>query len=91
VRGAGGHCRTDGLTASTRATAVAASCIPAEMLMFIRVLKPLELQRSYKAKKSAAVETEALAVPAGRDVLRREPFRTTSAQEGEVDLIPAVN
>jgi hypothetical protein len=59
--------------------------------MFIRVLKPLQLQRSYKAKKSAVVEAEALAVPAGGDVLRREPFRTTSAQEGELDPIPAVN
>jgi hypothetical protein len=56
--------------------------------MFIRVLKPLELQRSYKPKKSAVVEAEALA---GGDVLRREPFRTTSAQEGELDPIPAVN
>jgi hypothetical protein len=59
--------------------------------MLIRVLKPLKLQRSYKAKKSAVVEAEALAVPVGGDELRREPFRTTSAQEGELDQIPAVN
>jgi hypothetical protein len=58
--------------------------------MFIRVFKPIELQRSYKAKKSAVVEAEALAVTAGGDELRREPLRTTSAQEGELDPIPAV-
>jgi hypothetical protein len=38
--------------------------------MFIWVFKSLEMQRSYRARKSAVVEAEALAVPAGSDVLR---------------------
>jgi hypothetical protein len=67
------------------------SCIPAELLILFWVLKPLEQQRSYKAKKSAVVEAEALAVPAGGNLLSREPVRTTSAQEGELDPVPAVN
>jgi hypothetical protein len=66
------------------------SCTPAELLMFIRVFKQLEIQRSYRARKSSVVEAEALAVAAGGDVSRREPLRTTSAQEGELDPIPEV-
>jgi hypothetical protein len=38
--------------------------------MFIQVFKPLEMHRSYRARKSAVVDAEALAVAAGGDVLR---------------------
>jgi hypothetical protein len=58
--------------------------------MFIRAFKPLEMHQSYMATKSAVVEAEAIAVTAGSDVLRRGLLRTTSAQEGELDLIPMV-
>jgi hypothetical protein len=60
------------------------SCTPAELHMFIRAFKPFEIQRLYRARKSAVVEAEALAVAAGGDLSRREPFWTTSAQEGEL-------
>ncbi len=66
------------------------SCTPAELFMFMRVFKPFEMQRSYKAKKSAVVEAEDTVVAAGGDGLRRGPLRTTSAQEGELDPIPVM-
>jgi hypothetical protein len=58
--------------------------------MFIRVFRPFEIQRLYRARKSEVVEAEALAVTAGGDVSRREPFQTTSAQEGELVPNPVV-
>jgi hypothetical protein len=62
------------------------SCTPAELLMFMRVFNPLEMQWSYRARKSAVVEAEEIAVAAGGDGLRRDRglLRTTSAQEGEL-------
>jgi hypothetical protein len=66
------------------------SWTPAELHMFIRVFKPFAIQRLYRARKSAVVEAEALAVAAGGDVSRREPFRTTSAREGELVPNPVV-
>ncbi len=66
------------------------SWTPAELHMFIRVFKPFAIQRLYRARKSAVVEAEALAVAAGGDVSRRELFRTTSAQEGELVPNPVV-
>ncbi len=56
----------------------------------MRVFNPLEMQRSYKAKKSTVVDEEEIVVAAGGDGLRRGLLRTTSAQEGELDPIPVV-
>ncbi len=58
--------------------------------MFMQVLKPLEIQRSYRARKSAVVEAGEIVVTAGGDGLRRGPLRKTSAREGELDPIPVV-
>jgi hypothetical protein len=58
--------------------------------MFMRVFNPLEIHRSYKARKSAVVDEEEIVVTAGGNGLRRGPLRTTSAQEGELDPIPVV-
>jgi hypothetical protein len=58
--------------------------------MFIQVFKSIEIQRLYRARKSAVVEAEALAVAAGGYVSRREPLRTMSAREGELVPIPVV-
>jgi hypothetical protein len=46
------------------------SCTPAELLMFIQVFNPVEMQRSYRARKSAVFEAEAIAVIAGSDGFR---------------------
>jgi hypothetical protein len=43
------------------------SCTPAELFIFMRVFGPLEMQRSYRARKSAVVEAVELAVAAGGD------------------------
>jgi hypothetical protein len=56
----------------------------------MQVFNPLEMQWLYRARKSAVVEAEEIAVVAGNDGLRRGPLRTTSAQEGKLDLIPVV-
>jgi hypothetical protein len=58
----------------------------------MQVFSLLEMQRSYRARKFAVVQAVKLAVAAGGDGLRqeREPLRTTSAQEGELDPIPVV-
>jgi hypothetical protein len=53
--------------------------------MFMQVFKPLEMQHSYRARKSAVIEAEEVVVAAGGDGLRRGPLRTTSAQKGELD------
>ncbi len=66
------------------------SCTPAELLIFMRVFNPLEMQRLYKAKKSAVVDEEEVVVAAGGDGLRRGALWTTSAQEGELDPNPVV-
>jgi hypothetical protein len=58
--------------------------------MFMQVFKPLEMQRSYRARKSAVVEAEEVVVAAGGDGLRRGPLWKTSAQEGKLDPIPVV-
>jgi hypothetical protein len=63
------------------------SCTSTELLILIRVLRALEMQRSYKARKSA-VEAEEAEVAAGGDGLRQGPLRTTSAQDGELDPFP---
>ncbi len=47
------------------------SSIPAELHMFISVFNPFEIHRLYRARKSAVVEAEAVAVAAGGDVSRR--------------------
>jgi hypothetical protein len=65
------------------------SCTPAELLIFMRVFNPLEMQRSYKAKKSAVVDEEEVVVAAGGDGLRQGAL-WTSAQEGELDPNPVV-
>ncbi len=54
------------------------------MLIFMQVFNPLEIQRSYKAKKSAVIDEEEIVVAAGGDGLRQGPLWTTSAQEGEL-------
>jgi hypothetical protein len=56
----------------------------------MRVFNPLEMQWLYRARKSAVVEAEEIAVAAGNDGLRRGPLRTTSAQEGKLGPIPVV-
>jgi hypothetical protein len=38
--------------------------------MFIRVFNPIEIHRLYRARKSAVVEAEVVAVAAGGDVSR---------------------
>jgi hypothetical protein len=45
------------------------SCTSTELLILIRVLRPLEMQRSYKARKSAveAEEAEVEATGSGED------------------------
>jgi type IV secretory pathway VirJ component len=53
--------------------------------MFMRVYSPLKMQQSYNARKSAVVD-----ITAGGDGFRQVPLRTTSAQEGELDLILVV-
>jgi hypothetical protein len=58
--------------------------------MFMRVFNPLEIQRSYRARKSTLVEAEEIVVAAGGNGLRRGPLRTTSAQVGELDPILVV-
>jgi hypothetical protein len=63
------------------------SCTSAELLILRRVLRPLAIQRSYRARKSADEAGEA-EVAAGGDGLRRGPVRTTSAQDGEFDPFP---
>ncbi len=65
------------------------SCTPAELFMFMQAFKPLEIQRSYRTKKSAVLEAEEIVVTAGGDGLRQGPLRT-SAQEGELDPILVV-
>jgi hypothetical protein len=45
--------------------------------MFMRVFSPLEMQRSYRARKSAVVDTEELVVTASGDGFRQGPLRTT--------------
>jgi hypothetical protein len=47
------------------------SWIPAELHMFIRIFNPFEMHRLYRARKSAVVKAEAVAVAAGGDVSRR--------------------
>jgi hypothetical protein len=44
------------------------SWIPAVLHMFIRVFNPFEMHRLYRARKSALVKAEAVAVAAGGDV-----------------------
>ncbi len=63
------------------------SCTSAELLTLIRVLRPLDIQRSYRARKSADEGGEAEVVTGG-DGLKRGPVRTTSAQDGEFGLFP---
>ncbi len=58
--------------------------------MFIWVFKPFKIQQLYRGRKSAVVDAEAIAVAASGDVSRREPFQTTSAQEGKLVLNPVV-
>ncbi len=58
--------------------------------MFMRVFNPLEIQRSYKARKSAVIEEDEIVVAAGGDGLRRGLLRTMSAQEGKLDPIPVI-
>jgi hypothetical protein len=62
-------------------------CASAELLILIRVLRPLDIQRSYRARKSADEAGEA-EVASGGDGLRQGPVRTTSAQDGEFDPFP---
>ncbi len=54
------------------------SCIPDELLKLMRVFSPLEMQRSYNARKSAVDD-----ITTGG--FRQVPLRTTSAHEGELD------
>ncbi len=64
------------------------SWVPALLLMLIRVFRPLHTQRSYRARKSAVaadVVAAVAAVAAGGGGLGGFPFRTTSAQEGELE------
>ncbi len=63
------------------------SCTSAELLILIRVLRPLDIQRSYRARKSADEGGEA-EVATGGDGLKRGPVRTTSAQDGEFGPFP---
>jgi hypothetical protein len=53
--------------------------------MFIRALNPFDTQHSYRARKSAVAAVLVAAVAAGSDGLDDVPFRTTSAQEGELE------
>ncbi len=61
------------------------SCNPVVLLMFKRALRPFDTHRSYRAKKSAVAAVEVTAVVAGGGGLDDVPFRTTSAQEGELE------
>ncbi len=56
----------------------------------MRVFNQLEIQRSYRSRKSVVVEAEEIVVSIGSDGLRRGPLRTMSAQEGKLDPIPVV-
>jgi hypothetical protein len=64
---------------------------PAKLLMIIWAFNPFETQWSYRTRKSAGVHTVAdavvYAVAAGGDELEPVPFWTTSAQEGELDMV----
>jgi hypothetical protein len=53
--------------------------------MLKRAFRPFDTHRSYKAKKSAVAAVEVVAVVAGGGGLGDVPFRTTSAQEGELE------
>jgi hypothetical protein len=55
--------------------------------MFIRALNPFDMQRSYRARKSAVDAAVVTAVAAGSDGLEDVPFRTTSSQEGKLDMV----
>ncbi len=55
--------------------------------MVIRVLYPFDTQCSYRARKSAVAAAVVTAVAADGDGLEAVPFRTTSAQEGELDMV----
>jgi hypothetical protein len=61
------------------------SCTPDELLKLMRVFSPLEMQRSYNARKSAVED-----VTTGSEGFRQVPLRTTSAHEGELDPTPVV-
>jgi hypothetical protein len=58
---------------------------PAELLMLMRALNPFDMQRSYRARKSDVAVAVLTAVAAGGGGLDGVPFRTTSAQEGELE------
>ncbi len=60
------------------------SWIPAFLMMLMRVFRPLHTHRSYKARKSTVAGVVAVVV-AGGGGLGGFPFRTTSAQDGELD------
>ncbi len=63
---------------------------PALLLMLILALSLLDTQRLYRARKSAVVDAVEAAVPAGAvggNGLAAVPFRTTSAQEGELGSV----
>jgi hypothetical protein len=53
--------------------------------MFKRALRPFDTHCSYRAKKSAVAAVKLTAVVAGSAGLDDVPFRTTSAQEGELE------
>jgi hypothetical protein len=53
--------------------------------MLIPVFRPLHTQRSYRARKSAVAAVVVAVVAAGGGGLGGFPFRTTSAQEGELE------
>jgi hypothetical protein len=51
----------------------------------MRALNPFDTQRSYRARNSAVAVAAITAVAAGGSGLDDVPFRTTSAQEGELE------
>ncbi len=55
-----------------------------EPLMFMWVFTLLEIQRSYRARKSAVVEAVELAVTSGGDQLKREPLHHNVSPGGQV-------
>jgi hypothetical protein len=61
------------------------SWAPVELFKLIRVFNPLEMQRSYNARKSAVED-----VTTGGEGFRQVPLQTTSAHEGELDPTPVI-
>ncbi len=84
--GDGGSVSRAGAMAAGRWQVGVISWSPAKLLMFIRAFNLFETQWLYRSRKSAVADAVVSAVAAGGNELEPVLFRTTSAQEGVLDM-----